>query len=94
MATIIWVNESSQSVKWMVINQDRQPEGNLIPPGQFYRMDDAGLTMAGWSLSGFTGVTLSVLSPPSVLSAYYLALDDLPENDDLLSKLKHLPAPE
>jgi hypothetical protein len=57
-------------------------------------MDDAGLTMAGWSLSGFTGITLSALTPPSVLSGYYLALDDLPENDDLLSKLKHLSVPE
>ena len=94
MAVIIWANESSQTVKWIVINKDYQAQGDALDAGQAFKMDDTGLNASGWSLSGFTGIAVSALQVGGLISAYNLVVDTLPESEDLSSKLKNLAVPK
>jgi hypothetical protein len=96
MAVIIWANESSQTVKWIVINKDYQAQSDALDAGQAFKMDDTGLNASGWSLSGFTGIAVSALPDKlsSPISAYNLVVDTLPESEELSSKLKNLAVPK
>lgn len=89
MAQIYWLNSSTQNIKWMAfVNGGWQ--GNLLTPQQSNNMDDAGVSASGWSFSGFTGITYSLLpvNTPPGYSAYQVAVDSVNETEDPLSNLK------
>jgi len=67
-----------------------QWQGNLPAPQQTNAMDDAGVVASGWSFSGFSGITYSMLPSniPSGYSSYNVAVDSMGQNEDPLSKLK------
>ncbi len=81
MATLYWQNNSNEMVKWIVVTNG-SIQGNALDPGQSYSQDDANVTYAGWSLSGFTGYTTAVMPPPAGYAGYFNALDS---NADLRS---------
>jgi hypothetical protein len=88
MAQINWLNKSSQDIKWVAF-VNGQWEGNMVLPEQSYTMDDAGVQATGWSLSGFTGVTYSLLPGvvPSGFSVFNVAVDNLDEGEKPLTEL-------
>jgi hypothetical protein len=91
MATLSWVNNSQQLVKWLVI-LNGQLQGNGIDPGQSYQMDSAGVTWAGWSLSGFSGYTFTQIPAPSGYAGMFVATEAFSEGEDFSSLLKETPA--
>jgi hypothetical protein len=85
------MNDSKQSVKWMAL-LNGQWEGHTLNPGQYYTMDDAGVTWAGWLLSDFVGFTSAAVGSQIApgYSAMLIAFDNAADAEVLSSKLKGL----
>jgi hypothetical protein len=90
MATLSWQNNSKQLVKWLVIING-QLQGSGIDPGQSFQMDSAGVTWAGWALSGFNGFTFTQIPTPSGVASMFVATEYFSEGEDFSSLLKETP---
>ena len=50
MGTIGWYNDCSFEIKWYVIDQYGNGQGNVVDPYNYYYLSDANIVYAGWDI--------------------------------------------